>query len=147
MLPGPVATFYDGYDLIPLRRAAPGRVPAVALAIVVGAAALVVLAAADVSAWQARPAAVHVTSVSWYVNGTLLTTLPGFSIRAGATTVFPVVCNLFCLEWAGASVGAPFQLVAFSEQVSALGIQYTNVTVQVPSFGYTGPLAITLDPA
>lgn len=138
----PVAVFYGGYDQVALRSSARRAFPKTAVAIGVALVALVVLVAADASAYAAIPPVVRVTSVDWYSGGVLLTTSAGFTLRASQETVFPLVCEVSCVAWAGASVSAPFVLVGFS--VTDSFVQYTNLTVRAPSTAYDGPLAITL---
>ncbi len=141
----PVAVFYGGYDQVAFRPRVRRAVPAVAVAMAVAVLTLTALIAADVAAYDAIPAVVRVTSVAWYANGTLLATSAGFSMRASQQTVFPIVCELFCVVWSGATVSAPFVLVGFAETNGF--VQYTNLTVRAPSTAYDGPLAITLLPA
>lgn len=141
-----VATFYGGYDQIGLRRAARMRPSAMAVAIGVAATALLVLVAADASAYAARPAIVQVTGVDWYGPGAiLLLTSGGFRLTASATTTFSLTCDpttSICLPWNGATVSAPFSLVRFSAVAGPT--DYTNLTIRAPASAYTGPLAITL---
>ena len=141
----PVAVFYGAYDQVVLRPSARRTVPRLAFAVGVAAVALTVLVAADVSALAAIPPVVRVTGVNWYSEGVLLTSSPGFSLRASQETVFPLVCEISCLAWGGASVSAPFVLVAFS--VTGTWVQYTNLTVRAPATAYDGPLTITLSVA
>lgn len=138
----PVAVFYGGYDQVALRPTARRAVPKLAVAVGVAAVALTVLVAADVSALAAIPPVVRVTGVDWYSEGVLLTTSAGFSLRASQETVFPLVCEVSCVAWGGASVSAPLVLVGFS--VTDTAAQYTNLTVRAPATAYDGPLAITL---
>lgn len=139
----PAAVFYGGYDQVALRRPAPVHVRWTTVAIALATAVLAVLTAADVSAYTESPVIVRVTSVDWYAGTVLLTTSPGFSLRPSATTTFPLVCELFCVPWTGASVSAPFQIVNFTE--TATSVQYTNITVRAPPTAYDGSLTITLE--
>ncbi len=137
-----VATFYGGYDQVARRRIARLRISRVWIALVVAVVVLVVFVAADVAAYQAGAAVVHVTEVNWFAGGELLTTTAGFTLHPSEATTFPVVCQLFCVTWTGASVGAPFSLAGFTSATGA--VQYTNVTVRAPASAYSGPLNITL---
>jgi hypothetical protein len=138
-----VASFYGGYDPVRLRRTSRLHISWTVVAIAVAVVVLVVLVAADVSAYESRPAVVTVTSVGWYGEGYLLTTGPGFTVHGSQVELFPLTCRSLCLPWNGASVSAPFQFVSFSVAYGAL--QYTNVTVRAPATAYDGPLSIFLE--
>jgi hypothetical protein len=138
----PVAVFYGGYDQVALRPSARRAVSKLGVAIALAALTLLVLVAADVSAYASIPPVVRVTSVDWYTDGALVATSPGFTLRASQETVFPLVCTISCLPWGGASVSSPFELVGFSVVQEA--VQYTNLTVRAPASAYDGPLAISL---
>lgn len=137
-----VATFYGAYDQVGLRRLQRTRTPWVAVVLVLAVLVLIGFVAADVAAYDAGAVTVRVTSVSWYAEGGLLTTSPGFSLHGSQAVTLTLTCNFICYQLSGASVNAPFQLVSFS--VTNQPIQYANVTVQAPATSYDGPLTITL---
>lgn len=103
---------------------------------------LVVLIAADVSAYGSATASVRVTAVSWYTEGSLLATSTGFSTHISRTVTLTLTCNLICYNFAGASVSPPFEFVGFS--LVNQPIQYANVTLKAPDTSYNGPLVISL---
>ena len=103
---------------------------------------LVVLVAADVSAYESVTAAVRVTAVSWSTEGSLLATSAGFSTHTSRTFTLTLTCSLICYNFAGASVSPPFEVVGFS--LVNQPIQYANVTLKAPDTSYNGPLAISL---
>jgi hypothetical protein len=138
----PVASFYGGYDQVGLVRARPHRIPRVAVLLAIAVLVLVVFVAADVAAYESLPVTVHMTSVSWISEGTVLATQAGFSLRAGAHATLTLSCDSVCIKFGGASVNSPFALLAFS--VVYHPDQYTNVTVAAPASAYSGPLSITL---
>lgn len=137
-----VATFYGGYDQIGIGRSNPLRISRVGLVVAVAAGVLLILIAADVAAYSSVSATIRVTSVSWYAEGELLTTDPGFSAHASQAVQLSLTCDSICFRVNGASVSAPFSLSTFS--VVNQPVQYVNLTVTAPSTGYSGPLTITL---
>jgi len=113
--------------------------------LLVGVACLVLIGfvAADVGVLTQAPAAtVEVTMVEWFVPGAPLATSSGFSMHSSQSVAVSLSCSSLCYRVGGVTVYAPFTLVSFS--VVNHPIQYVNVTVQSPSFAYTGPIAIEL---
>lgn len=104
--------------------------------------ALVLLVAADVSAYESTTASVRVTTVSWYTEGSLLATTSGFSTHPSHTFTLTLTCSMICYNFAGASVSPPFQFVGFT--LVNQPIQYANVTMKAPESSYQGPLVISL---
>ena len=137
-----VATFYGGYDQVGVTRAHRLRIPRMVLIIGVALLVLLILVAADVSAYTSRPATVRVSVVDWYLGSELLTTSAGFTLHASDVVTVSLSCDSICYNFNRATVNSPFQLVSFALTNSP--IQYTNVTVKAPASGYDGPLAITL---
>jgi hypothetical protein len=138
-----VATFYGGYDQAGLVRLPLLRVRWVQVAIGVAVVALLLLVAADVSAYSSATAEVRVSAVTWYADGQLLATTAGFTAHPSQAFVLSETCELFCYNFKGAAVGAPFTLVHVS--IVNEPIQYTNLTIQAPSAAYSGTLNITLE--
>ncbi len=138
-----VAAFYGGYDQTGLGRLPLLKIRWVQLAVGVAAVTLIVLVAADAYAISAPPATVEVTSVTWYVEGQLAATTNGFSVHASQSFILTESCELFCYNFKGAAVAAPFSLVSVSIVNSP--IQYTNLTIRAPSSSYSGALNITLE--
>jgi hypothetical protein len=141
-----VASFYGGYDQVGLARVRARvrthKVPRTLLLIAIAVVALAVFVAADVAAYEALPLSIEVTSVSWESEGTILASEPGFAIHGGQSATLSLTCDSVCIKFGGATVNAPFSLLAFS--VVYHPDQYTNVTVQAPTSAYSGPLTITL---
>ena len=140
-----VAAFYGGYDQVGVRRLPRLRVRGIQLAIAVSVVALLVFVAADVSAYEAVTAEVHVTSVTWYANAVWLATTGGFAAHPSEKFVLSETCQLFCFYFKGASVNAPFSLVQVS--IINVPVQYTNLTIEAPATSYQGTLNITLQVA
>jgi len=140
-----VATFYGGYDQVGLFRRAPARIPLRLVALGCAALALVSFVAADVSAYESRPALVGVTVVNWDVGNQLLTTSGGFTLHGSQSTALSLSCSSLCFLITGATVSPPFVLTGFT--TTNHPIQYTNVTVQAPNSAYNGPMTITLQVA
>jgi len=138
----PVATFYGGYDQIGIRWVRRQRVPWAGVAITLAAIVLIVFVAADVAAFESRPAVVTVTTVTWYAETIDLVSGPGFTMHSGQHVTLPFQCISICFPFTGASVNAPFQLVGFTHTPPP--VQNVNVTVQAPSGAYSGPLTIVL---
>ncbi|HTP56010.1 MAG TPA: hypothetical protein VML53_05015 [Thermoplasmata archaeon] len=139
------ATFYGGYDHVALRTVRAFRMPWAILAVGVAAAVLVGLVAADAAVVVSGPSVVRVTVVSWYAEGYLLNTTAGFSVRTSAVVTFALTCDparSFCFPFTGASVSAPFTVIAFSSV--AHPIDYTNLTLRAPATRFDGPLTISL---
>jgi len=137
-----VASFYGGYDQVGVAPGRQWRIPRMTILIAIGAILLIAFIAADVSAYENLNVDVTVTSVAWVVDGEALSTTPGFSMHGGQSTTLTGLCDSFCLRWVGATVSAPFTLVAFT--VAYHSEQITNVTIRAPSSSYDGPLTITL---
>jgi len=137
-----VATFFGGYETAGIGRRRPLRVRWVPVALGVAVICLFAFVAADVSAYTSSTVAVNVTSVSWYAEGMLLTTVAGFSLHTSQTTTLTLSCDSICYRFNGATVSAPFTFVSFS--VVNEPVQYTNVTVRAPSSAYVGPVTISL---
>ncbi|HLM90712.1 MAG TPA: hypothetical protein VK424_01470 [Thermoplasmata archaeon] len=135
-----VASFYGGYDLVVHARPTHRRVRPVFVLLAVAALVLLVFIAADVSAFQALPVAVHVTAVEWFAGTELLTSTGGFTMPSSQSVTLTLTCNFICYEITSATVSAPFHLAGFV--VNYAPIQYVNVTA--PSGSFTGPLVITL---
>lgn len=140
-----VAAFYGGYDQVEVRRLPRLHIRAIPLAIAVSVVALLVFVAADVSAYEAATAEVHVTSVTWYANAVWLATTGGFAAHPSEKFVLSETCQLFCFYFKGASVNAPFSLVQVS--IINVPVQYTNLTIEAPATSYQGTLNITLQVA
>ncbi|HTZ61336.1 MAG TPA: hypothetical protein VMC82_01655 [Thermoplasmata archaeon] len=137
-----VATFYGGYDQAGLGRLPRLRIRWIQLAIGVAAVVLLALVAADAYAIASPPPTVDITSVTWYAAGSLAATSAGFTVHAGQKFALTETCELFCYNFKGASVAAPFSLVAVT--IVNEPVQYTNLTIQAPTSGYSGVLNITL---
>lgn len=137
-----VATFYGGYDQVGLVRRTPLHLPWMAVVLGVAVLTLLSLIAADVAAYEARPASVNLTAVDWYAGSEPLTTSAGFTVHASQSFLLTLTCTSVCYLFSGASVSAPFVLLAFS--MTNHPIQYVNVTVQAPASGFQGILTITL---
>lgn len=138
----PVASFYGGYEQVGLVRRARVRVPRLVVLIAVALAVLVLLVAADVAAYESRPVPVEVTTVIWLLGADVLASAPGFATHGGQPILLTLTCEFICYNFVGASVGAPFHLVAFG--VTDVPIQFVNVTLETPSSAYTGPIDISL---
>ena len=137
-----VASFYGGYDQVECPRPVRRQLSSVVLLIVVAAVVLLGFVAADVSAFQRIPVAVHVTEVAWYAGPELLTTASGFTMHSSQSVTLTLTCNAVCYEITHGSVNAPFQLTGFT--VTYAPIQYVNATIVAPTSAYTGPVVITL---
>lgn len=142
MLHDSVATFYGGYDQVGLVRSRRLHVPLVTVAICVAAVALLVLIAADVSAYEARPVPVDVTEVNWYAEGELLGSEAGFSIHSSEVFTLSLSCAGLCYKFNGATASSPFHVVSVAIEYQP--IEYVNATVLAPPSGYSGPLIMTL---
>jgi len=138
-----VATFYGGYEQTGVGRLPRLRVPGVQLAIGVAAVALLMLVASDVAVIDNLPARVQVTSVIWLAGGQLVATTAGFTVVSSHSFTLEETCQLFCFNFDGASVSAPFQLVGVS--ITNQPVQYANLTIRAPAGAYMGPLSVTLD--
>ena len=138
-----VATFYGGYDQAGLGRLPRLKISRIVLAMAVALLLLVVFVAADVAAIEAFPASVHVTEVNWFIGNQSIANISGFAAHSSQTFVLTETCELFCFNFNGATVSAPFQLVHVS--IVNEPIQYTNLTIQAPASAYSGPLAIYLE--
>ena len=138
-----MANFYGGYERAGLIR--PVHVPWIALTIGISGLVLLGFVAADVAAVQNRPVSIEITAVDWDAYGGLLATTTGFSMHASQITTLTLLCSTVCLRFNGATVSSPFVLVTFALSYSP--DQYTNVTVQAPVTGFTGPLTISLSVA
>jgi len=115
-----------------------------ALLVVIACLVLVGFVAADAAALVRAPAAtVNVTAVEWFIPGALLTTTAGFSMHSSQQVTLTLTCSSVCFRFSGATVYAPFTLVAYS--VVYHPVQYANVTVESPSSAYIGPIAIELN--
>jgi hypothetical protein len=138
-----VARFYGGYDQVGLHQ--PSALHISRNAIVIGIAGLVLLAfvVADVSTFENPPVLVKVTSVYWYVLGSVVATSAGFTLHPSQSTELSVTCELFCFVVDGVTVGAPFALV--SSSVVNEPALWVNLTVQAPPTAYTGNLSVTLE--
>lgn len=111
--------------------------------IAASAVVLVLLVAADVALIETAPPAVQVATVIWYAGPASVTTTPGFTVHTSEKFVLSETCELFCYNFNGVTVSAPFHLVALS--IVNQPIQYTNVTIQAPPSSYDGMLGITLN--
>ena len=142
-MPDPLANFYGGYDPSGLPQLPRLGIRPIHIAIIVAVIALLIFVAADASAAESLAPNVHVTSVSWWADGTELTTSAGFTVRASQTFLLSVTCQVFCYDFDGATVGLPFHLVRVA--IVSQPVQFTNLTIQAPSSAYDGPLTITLE--
>ena len=142
-MPDPLANFYGGYDPSGLPQLPRLRIRPIYAAIAVATIVLVIFVAADAAAVDNFPATVHVSSVDWFAEGTELATSAGFTVHASQTFIVTETCQLFCYNFDGATVGAPFHLVRVT--IVNQPVQFTNVTIQAPSGTYNGPLTVTLE--
>lgn len=142
MLHDSVATFYGGYDQVGLIRSRRLHVPLTTVAIGVASVVLLVLIAADVSAYEARPVLVLVTQIEWYAEGELLGSEAGFSVHESEIVTLSLACEGLCYRFDGAAASSPFHVVSVA--IVYHPIEYVNATVQAPSSGYAGPLTMTL---
>jgi hypothetical protein len=137
-----VASFYGGYDQVGVGRPTRLHLPRMTVMVAIAVLLLRVFIAADVSAFESLPVNVQVTSVSWYAEGSLLTTSGGFSLHGAQTTTLTLTCSSVCYRIDGATASSPFSVL--NVQVSYTPDQHTNVTVRAPSSPYDGTLVITL---
>lgn len=110
----------------------------------IGLAAFLLLAliSADVGAYNSIPVKVTISQVNWFVGNVSVGNQTGFNVAGGHQFAQNLVCELFCYEFSGATVGSPFTLVSCTIQYP--WFEYVNLTVQAPHFAYTGDLNITL---
>jgi len=137
-----VASFYGGYDLVPRVHSHPRRLSPVILLVAMAVLVLLVFVAADVSAFQALPVPVRVTSVEWLAGSELLATAGGFSMHTSQSVTLSLSCDSLCYAITSGAVRAPFHLAGFV--VTYAPSQFVNVTVVAPSSAYTGAVVITL---
>lgn len=137
-----VASFYGGYDQTSLPQLPRLRVSRLWLAVAVALVVLLFFVAADVAALTTPPVKVQVTAVNWVVEGSTIASTAGFTVHGSQKFLLTETCQIFCYNFKGAAVSAPFQLVALS--IVNQPAQFTNLTIQAPSSAYVGPLTVTL---
>ncbi len=137
-----VATFYGGYDQTGVRLPSL-RIRWIQLAIAIAVVALLTFVATDVYLIDAPPPKVQVTTVNWYAGSTLVATTAGFTVHTSQAFILSETCEIFCYNFNGASVSAPFQLVNLS--IVNEPVQFTNLTIRAPGGSFDGQLSITLD--
>ena len=115
-----------------------GKVLAISLAVI----ALLGFLAADFALAENLPGSVTVSGVYWYEAGQQFATSAGFALHTSQTFNLTFRCTGFCYRYDEVSVGAPFHLV--STRFFYYPSEFLNITVQAPSVGYSGPLAVTL---
>ena len=137
--PSPYA--YEAYRWQRYEHEAPflrGKGVLVAVAVVV----LLGFVATDVAYYENVTAPVQVTAVNWYTEGQLVGTSHGFILHTSEVFNLTFTCVGLCYRYNGAVIGSPFRLV--STQIFYYPTEFLNITIQAPSTGYSGPLAVTL---
>jgi len=140
---GPSSTTYGQHGHLHALRLPRLGTPSASLVIGVSLGILMVFVSADVTLYASQPVIVQVTAVEWFIPGGALATTSGFSMHNSEWVTVTLTCSSVCFRFNGATVESPFALESFS--VVYHPIQYVNVTVQSPSFAYSGPIAIELN--
>jgi hypothetical protein len=138
----PFAAFYGGYDRTALVRRPALHLHPIRIAFLIAVPVLAVFVVSDVALATGTTSSIRVTAVDWEVDGAVLATAAGFEARPSHVVSLTLTCTDLCYRFTGATASSPFVVTAFSTVDQP--IQFTNVSVQTPSSGYTGVLTISL---
>jgi hypothetical protein len=139
---GTFAAFNGGYDRTALVRRPAFHLHPIRIAYIIAVPVLAAFLASDITLATGSSPSVRVSTVDWDVDGAVLATAAGFEARPSHVVTLTLTCTELCYRFSGATANSPFVVTAFS--TTDQPIQFTNVSVQTPSSGYTGVLTISL---